>query len=98
MLRVEKLATPAAAATVVVPARVPPFGFVPIATVTAPVNPVAVFPWASRAVTWTAGVIVAPAVVAVGWTVTTSWVAVPGVMLNAALVAAVSPLAAAVSV
>src|SRR5439155_8972099 len=47
----ENVATPLTAATVAVPASVPPLGFAPIATVTFPVNPVAVFPWPSRAVT-----------------------------------------------
>src|SRR5437773_11161920 len=61
MLSPEKVATPATAATVFVPDRVPVPGFVPIATVMLPVNPVAVFPWPSWAVTWTAGVIAAPA-------------------------------------
>ncbi|PYO75867.1 MAG: hypothetical protein DMD67_10210, partial [Gemmatimonadetes bacterium] len=38
----ENVATPLTAATVAVPASVPPLGFAPIATVTFPVNPVAV--------------------------------------------------------
>src|SRR6266576_2158591 len=87
MLRVENVATPLAAATVVVPARAPPPGFVPIAAVTLPLNPVAVLPCASWTVTCTAGVIVAPAVVLVGCTVNTSWLAGPGVMVNGADVA-----------
>src|SRR5512145_977822 len=98
MLRFAKLATPALAATVVVPERVPLPGFVPMATVTLPVNPVAVFPWASRAVTWTAGVIEAPAVVLVGGTVKTSRAAAPGVISNDVLVAPPRPVAAPVSV
>src|SRR5712691_9153804 len=98
MLKVEKLATPATAAMVVVPDNVPPPGFVPIATVTVPVKPVAVFPWASCAVTCTAGVIAAPAVVAVGWTEKTSCVAAAGVMVNAVLVALAGPVAEALSV
>src|SRR5438034_11587283 len=89
MLRVENVATPLAAATVVVPAKAPPPGFVPIAAVTLPLNPVAVFPCASWTVTCTAGVIVAPAVVLVGCTVNTSWLAGPGVMVNGAEVAPV---------
>src|SRR5207248_3812350 len=87
MLNPENVATPATAATTFVPASVPVLGLVPIATVTFPVNPVAVFPCASCAVTCTAGVITAPAAVVLGSTVNTSWVAVPAVMLNAALVA-----------
>src|SRR6267143_656859 len=98
MLKVEKLATPATAATVAVPDRVPAPGFVPIAMVTLPVKPVAVFPWASWAVTCTAGVIAAPAVVLAGCTLNTSWLAVPAVMLKAVLVALVGPVADAVSV
>src|SRR5205809_636788 len=67
----EKLATPATAATVLVPDKVPVLGFVPIATVMFPVNPVAVLPLASWAVSWTAGVIAAPATVLVGATLKT---------------------------
>jgi hypothetical protein len=77
MLSPEKVATPALAATVAVPPSVPPLGLVPIATVMFPVNPVAVFPLPSCAVTWTAGVIAAPATEVVGWTENTSWVGVP---------------------
>src|SRR6266571_1610944 len=98
MLTVENVATPFTAATVLVPDNVPPPGFEPIATVTSPVNAVAMFPWASSAVTSIAGVIAAPAAVPVGCTVTTSWVAAPGVMSNPVLVAAVSAVALAVSV
>src|SRR5436190_1613573 len=87
----EKLATPATAATVLVPDKVPLLGFVPIATVMFPVNPVAVLPLASWAVIWTAGVIAAPAAVLVGSTVNTSAVAVPAVMLNAVLVVLPAP-------
>src|SRR5437763_4671226 len=94
--RFAKLATPAEAATVAVPASVPLAGFVPIATVTFPVNPVAVFPCASCAVTCTAGVIAAPAGVLLGCTENTSCVAVPAVMLNAALVALPAPVAVSV--
>src|SRR5437763_14215420 len=87
MLRVENVATPATAATVVVPARAPPPGFVPIAAVTLPLNPVAVLPCASWTVTCTAGVIVAPAAVLLGCTLNTSCVAAPVVMVNGADVA-----------
>src|SRR6266576_2619701 len=97
MLSVENVATPLAAVTVAVPARVPPPPFVAIATVTLPVNPVAVFPWASRAVTCTAGAIVAPAVALLGGTVNTSWLAVPGVMSNDVLVAVAMLAAVAAS-
>src|SRR2546430_7642050 len=71
----EKVATPATAAWVSVPASVPLLGFVPIATVMFPVNPVAVLPFPSWAVIWTAGVIAAPATVFVGSTLKTSAVA-----------------------
>src|SRR2546422_6368820 len=62
MLRSLKVATPATAATVVVPEREPPPGLCSIATVTLPVNVSTAFPSASRATTGTAGVMVAPAV------------------------------------
>src|SRR2546426_546486 len=81
MISPENVAPPATAATVLVPDKVPVLGLVPIATVMFPVNPLAVFPLASWAVTWTAGVIAAPATVLVGWTLKTSAVAVPAVML-----------------
>src|SRR5437773_2684762 len=93
MLSPEKVATPATAATVLVPDRVPVPGFVPIATVMLPVTPVAVFPWPSWAVTWTSGVIAAPATVGVGCTENTSCVAVPAVMLNAELLVLPAPAA-----
>ena len=98
MLKLAKLATPLTAATVVVPASVPPPGLLPNATVTFPVKPVAVFPWPSSTVTCTAGVMVAPAVVLVGCTVNTNWLAAPTVTLKELLVAPVGPAAAAVSV
>src|SRR5947199_8698061 len=63
MLSPGNVTTPATAATVVVPERVPPPGFTPSATVTLPVKPVAVFPCPSSAVTCTAGVMDAPAAV-----------------------------------
>src|SRR5437762_2624429 len=95
MLSVENVATPPTAATVVVPERVPPAGFVPIATVTLPVKPGTTFPEASCAVIWSAGVIAAPAVAVEGSTVKTSRVAVEGTMSNGALVAPVRPVAPA---
>src|SRR5437899_10234988 len=69
-----------------------------MASVTLPVNPVAVLLLASRAVTCTAGVIVAPADVVLGCTENTSCVAVPAVILNAALVPVAGPVALAVRV
>src|SRR5213076_3133757 len=93
MLSPGNVATPATAATVLVPDKVPVLGLVPIATVMFPVNPVAVLPFPSWAVIWTAGVIAAPATVFVGSTLKTSAVAVAGVMLNAVLVALPAPVA-----
>src|SRR5512134_2809170 len=78
MLRLEKEATPATAATVAVPESAPPPGFVPIATVTLPVKPVVGLPSRSRAVTRTAGVIGDPATVLVGCVVNASRVVLPG--------------------
>src|SRR6266550_6101806 len=84
--RPANVATPADAACVAVPDKAPPDGLVPVASVTLPVNPVAVLLLASRAVTCTAGVIAAPADVVLGCTENTSCVAVPGVMLPPATV------------
>src|SRR2546429_2354163 len=98
MLRPANVATPPAAATVVVPDSAPPPGLVPSATVTFAVNWVAVFPCASCAVTCTAGVIAVPAVVLDGWTLNTSCDATPGVILNGVLVPVGRPVAAAVRV
>src|SRR5947199_384592 len=98
MLRFGKAATPLTAVAVVAPDNVPPPAFIPSATVTLPVKAVTVLPWASWALTCTAGVIAVPAVVFVGWMEKTSWLAAPGVTLNAALVAPVSPLAVATRV
>src|SRR5207249_7125054 len=89
---------PSAAARGVGPAGGPRRGFAPRAMVTLPLNPVAVLPWASCATTWTAGVIAAPARALLGWTVNSSVAAVPGVILNAALLPVVTPVAAAVRV
>src|SRR5687767_6169523 len=98
MERVEKVATPATAATAVVPDSVPPPGLVPIAMVMLAVEPVTVLLNASCTVTRTAGAMAAPAVAFVGWTVIASLVAAAGVMLKAAEVAPVSGADAAVSV
>ena len=80
------------------PPSVLPPGLFPSATVMLPVKLGTGFPPGSSAVTWTAGLIVAPATVAVGCWVNASWVAVPGVMSNAVLVTGVNPLALVVSV
>src|SRR5437762_11103787 len=82
MLTPGNVATPATAATVVVPERVPLPGFAPSATVTLSVRPVAVFSCRSSAVAFIAGVLAAPATVLLGWTLKLSCVAAPAVMLN----------------
>ena len=83
MLRFEYVATPPTAAIVSVPESCPPLGFVPIATVTFPVNAEDVFPNASCAATFTDGLIDSPAVVVVGCCVNASFVGAPARMLNA---------------
>src|SRR5256885_2858063 len=98
MERLDKVATPFAAATVVVPDSVPPPGLVPIATVTLAVELVTVLLNASCTVTCTGGAIATPATAFVGWTVKASLVAAAGVMLNPVDVAPVSGADAAVSV
>src|SRR5262245_66532384 len=67
MDRLEKVATPATAATVTVPDSAPPPGLAPMATVTLAVEPVTVFPNASCTATCTGGAIDAPALALVGW-------------------------------
>src|SRR5439155_1622186 len=86
MLSEGNVATPAIAANVRVPDKVPPAGLNASVTVTLPAKPVAVLPRESNAVTRTAGLMVAPVVVVLGCTVTASWVAVPGAMVKPALV------------
>src|SRR5437762_2396279 len=98
MLSPGHVATPATAATAVVPERVPLPGFAPSATVTWPAQPAAASPFRSRAVTCSAGVIAAPAAVLVGWTVNPSCVAAPAVMLNGAEVVPLRLAPLAVSV
>src|SRR4051812_5081885 len=98
MDRLEKLATPLTAATVVVPENVPLPGLVPGATVTLAVELVTVLPNASCTVTCTAGATATPAVALVGWTVKATRVAAAGLMLKALEVAPVSVADAAVSV
>ena len=91
------MATPPTAATGVVPLSVPPPGLAPSATLTLPVNPGTTFPSASSARTFTAGLIWWPAMVVPGWMPNASWVAVPAVMLNEALVAVLNPVAVPLS-
>src|SRR5437667_289830 len=98
MDRVEKVATPATAATVVVPESAPPPGLVPVATVMLAVELVAVLLNASCTVTRTAGAIATPATAFDGWTVNASLVAAAGLMLNAEEVVPVNPAEAAVRV
>src|SRR5438128_9256765 len=76
-LKVENVATPLAAATVFVPARVPLAGLVPIASVMLVVAVVTVLPCASWTATCTAGVFAAPAAALLGCTVKTSFAAAP---------------------
>src|SRR5437762_157105 len=96
--RFEHAAPPAAAATVAVPASGPPPGFVAIATVTFAVKLVTVLPSPSSTVTWTAGVIAAPATALVGSPVNTRAVPDPAETLNAALPPVARPVPLAVSV
>src|SRR2546422_583205 len=98
MLRFPNVATPADAVSLSVPARVAPLGFGPRPIVTVPVKLVATLPCASCAVTATAGVSAAPAVVLPGWTLNVSCVAAPGVTLNGALAAPERPVADAARV
>src|SRR5207302_431875 len=76
-VKVENVATPLTAATVVVPARVPLAGLVPIANVMLAVAVVTVLPWASWTATCTAGVFTAPATALLGCTVKTTFAAGP---------------------
>ena len=98
MDKLEKVAVPETALTVVVPLRVPPPGFVPIARVMEALLLVTMFPPASSTCTVTAGLMFAPATAFVGCCTNTSCVAVPAVMLNALLVALVSPVEVAANV
>src|SRR2546422_2956757 len=66
----------------VVRVKVLALGFFPSAIATAPVKPVATFPKASSARTFTAGVIWWSATVVLGCVPNTSWVAAPGVMVK----------------
>src|SRR3954469_12287851 len=98
MDRVENVATPADAATVLVPERVPPPGVGPMATGTFADELVTVLPKASCTVTCTAGLIATPAVAVVGCTVKATLEAAAGLTLNPAEVAPVSDPEAAASV
>src|SRR3989304_2936490 len=91
MVTLLNAATPATAATVTVPLKVPPPGLAPIASVTLSGYVFTGFPSVSRAVTCTAGVIGAPASVESGWRVKSSWAGAPELMAKAALVAPGGP-------
>src|SRR5512132_2965736 len=97
MDRLENVATPLAAATVVVPDSVPPLGLLPMATVTLAVELVTVLLNASCTVTFTAGAMDTPATALVGWTVNASLAAAAWLMSNVADAAPVSGDDAAVS-
>src|SRR6185295_12630142 len=98
MERLENVATPPDADTVVVPDSVPPPGLVPMARVMLAVEVVTVLLNASCTVTCTAGAIATPAMAFVGCAVNASLAAAAGLMLNAADVAPVSGADAAVKV
>src|SRR3569832_1404990 len=98
MDRLENVATPATAATVVVPDSVPPPGLVPMATVTLAAELVTVLPNVSCTVTCTAGAPATPATAFVGWTVNASLEAAAGLTLNADELAPASGADAAGSV
>src|SRR5205814_305718 len=98
MDRLEKVATPLTAATVVVPDSVPPPGLVPIATAMLAEELVTVLPNASCTATCTAGLIATPAVAFDGCTVKARFEAAAGLMLNAERVPPVSAPEAAFSV
>jgi len=87
------VATPATAATVVVPESVAPLVPLPalIVSVTFPVKLVTVWPEASRVVTSTEGAITVPALAALGCTVKASWVGTDAMMSKALLTAASTP-------
>src|SRR5205807_1070030 len=98
MLSPGNVATPATAATVVVPERVPLPGFAPSAPATLLQKPGTVFPCPSSAVTCIAGVIAAPATVLLGCTVNHSCIAAPAFILSLHDALPISPVALAVSV
>src|SRR5688572_4894668 len=98
MARLENVATPPAAVTVVVPSSDPPPGLVPMVTVMLALEPVTVLLKASCTVTCTEGVMETPAVALDGCAVKASLEAAAGVTLNADEVAEVSGGEDAVSV
>ncbi len=82
------MAIPATVTTVVVPPSVAVEVPVPgvIASVTLGLADPTVLPSASCTATWTAGLMVAPAIVLLGWMVKASFAGRPGLTLNALLV------------
>src|SRR5262245_11107012 len=98
MERLEKVAMPATADTVVVPDSVPLPGLAPIATVMLAVEVGTVLPKASCTDTCTPGEMAAPAIALVGCTVNATLDAAAAPMLKVPEVAPVSGADAAVSV
>ena len=98
MDRFEKVATPATAASMVVPDSFPLLGLVLMPMVIVVVALVTVFPNASRMVTCTGGWMIVAATVLLGWPVKTIWLAAAGPMVKLALVAAARPPDVAVRV
>src|SRR4051812_20498760 len=98
MERLENVATPLDAATVVVPDSAPPPRLVPIAAVMLADELVTVLLKASCTVTCTAGEMETPAMAFAGWPAKASLPAAAGLRLNPAEVAPVSGAEAAVSV
>src|SRR5437868_127424 len=98
MDRLENVATPPTAATVLAPDSVPPPALVPIAMVTLSREPVTVLSKASRTVTCTGGAIATPAPAFAAFPTRRSSDLAAGLMLNAADVAPASGADAAASV
>src|SRR5512133_1611566 len=98
MERVEKVATPFTADTVVVPDSVPPPGLVPIATVMLAVELVTVLPNASCTATCTAGERLAPAGALLGWTRNASAAATGGITVAVWVALRLLPSTVAVAV
>src|SRR5438876_1213405 len=97
MLNDGKGAAPGNSVTIFVPESVPTLGMLARAMVMSVLKPATVLPASSCAAACTAGELVPPAMVLVGCTVKTRCVAGRGVMLNAALVAPVTPGAVVVA-
>src|SRR5512142_353976 len=98
MLNPENEATPATAATVLVPDRVPPLGLSKIATVMLRVSVVTRLPATSSTSTCTAGEIGEPAVSFEGWTKNPRWSGAAPVIANVREVVLLRPPPVAVRV